>query len=233
MKNTPYQVHQVDASCWRIEENGVRSFVVKGAEKTLLIDTGFGTGNLKEMVDNLSTLPVMLVNTHTDKDHIGCNALFEKAYMHPSEYDRYHHGLGAGQAVEPLWEGDRIDLGKRSLEVLFLPGHTPGSIALLDAENRVLFSGDSVQAGTIYMFGQGRNMQAYIESMTRLAAISDRFDTAYPSHGLIPIQSDIIEGLIAGAKRVLKGDIKGTQADRPGISAKLYDVGVAKFLYDR
>jgi hydroxyacylglutathione hydrolase len=232
MKNNPYEVHQVDASCWRIEENGVRAFLITGTEKALLVDTGFGTGNIKEIVDNMTDLPLMLVNTHTDRDHIGCNSLFEKAYMHPSEYDRYNQGVGAGLTVEPFWEGDRIELGGRSFEVILIPGHTPGSIALLDAENRVLFSGDSVQAGTIYMFGPGRNIKAYIASMIKLAVISNRFDTVYPSHGPIPISSDILDGLIIGAKRVLNREIEGMKAERTGISAKLFDIGVAKFLYE-
>ncbi len=233
MKNNPYEVHQVDASCWRIEENGVRAFLITGTEKALLIDSGFGTGNIREIVDNMTNLPLMLVNTHTDRDHTGCNSLFEKAYMHPSEYDRYNQGVGAGAglAVEPLWEGDRINLGGRNFEVILIPGHTPGSIALLDAENRILISGDSVQAGTVYMFGPGRNIQAYITSMTKLAAISGRFDTVYPSHGPIPISSDILDGLIIGARRVLNNEIEGTKAERMDISAKVYDVGVAKFLY--
>lgn len=231
MKNNPYEVHQVDSSCWRIEENGVRAFLITGTERALLVDSGFGTGNIKELVDNMTNLPLMLVNTHTDGDHVGCNSLFEKAHMHPSEYDRYHKGTGSGHTVEPLWEGDRIDLGGRDLEVILIPGHTPGSVALLDAENRILLSGDSVQAGTVYMFGQGRNIQAYIASMTKLAAISDLFDTVYPSHGPIPISSDILDGLIIGAKRILNNEIEGTKAERTDISAKVYDVGVAKFLY--
>ncbi|MHB8065381.1 MAG: MBL fold metallo-hydrolase [Ruminiclostridium sp.] len=232
MKNNPYEVHQVDSSCWRIEENGVRAFLITGTEKALLVDSGFGTGNIKELVDNMTSLPLMLVNTHTDRDHVGCNSLFEKAHMHPSEYDKYHRGTSARNMVEPLWEGDRIDLGGRDFEVILIPGHTPGSIALLDAENRILFSGDSVQAGTVYMFGPGRNIQAYIISMTKLAAISDRFDTVYPSHGPIPISSDILDGLIIGARRVLNNEIEGTKAERTDISAKVYDVGVAKFLYE-
>ena len=232
MNNNPYEVHQVDSSCWRIEENGVRAFLITGTQKAMLIDSGFGTGNIRELVDTMTTLPIMLVNTHADRDHVGCNSLFEKAYMHPSEYDRYHQGARVGLAVEPLWEGDRIDLGGRSFEVILIPGHTPGGIALLDAENRILFSGDSVQNGNIFMFGPGRNIHAYIESMTKLAAISDRFDTVYASHGSIPISSCIVNELIIGAKRVLNSEIEGKKAERMDITAKVYDAGAAKFLYE-
>ena len=231
MKKGPYEIFELDASCLRIEENGVRSFLFIGQTKALLIDSGFGTGDLKAVVEELTALPMMLVSTHADGDHIGCNKLFEKAYMHPAEYDRYHCGAGAGLQAEPLWEGEQIDIGGRSFEVILIPGHTPGSIALLDAQNRILIAGDSIQAGTVYMFGPGRNMPAYIQSMKRLEAMAGRYDTIYPSHGPIPVMPGIIPALVAGAQRVLAGEVVGTpMPDRPGVH--VYDVGEAKFLFD-
>ncbi len=59
-----------------------------------------------------------------------------------------------------LWEGTVIDLGFWKFEVILTPGHTPGSIMLLDREKRLLISGDTIQAGDIYMFGPGRNLPA-------------------------------------------------------------------------
>ena len=78
MNNNPYEVHQIDASCWRIEENGVRAFLITGSERALLIDSGFGTGNIREIVDNMTKLPLILANTHTDRDHIGCNCFLKR-----------------------------------------------------------------------------------------------------------------------------------------------------------
>jgi glyoxylase-like metal-dependent hydrolase (beta-lactamase superfamily II) len=202
----------------------------RGSDKALLVDSGFGTGNIKKAVAALTELPVMLVNTHADRDHTGCNAMFDKAFMHPAEYDRYHQSDGAGLPVGPLWEGSVIDLGGRSFEVILIPGHTPGSIALLDAENRILISGDSIQSGTVFMFGPGRNLDAYIESMEKLYGIRDRFDTVYPSHGPFPVSADILGGLISGARLLREGGLKPAKAPFE-TSAQLYDGGVAKFLY--
>ena len=230
MEKSIYEPVQIDEKSWRIEENGVRSFVFAGTDKVLLVDTGFGTGNIKEVVDGLTKLPVMLVNTHADRDHFGCNRLFEKAYMHPAEFDRYHQATGMEFIAEPVWEGDIIDLGGRCFEVVLTPGHTPGSIALLDAENRILVAGDSVQAGMIFMFGAGRDMDAYIYSMIKLANMRETFDTVYPSHGPFPVDAGIIDGLIAGAKQIRDGKIAGT-APPFETPAKMYDAGAAKFLY--
>jgi glyoxylase-like metal-dependent hydrolase (beta-lactamase superfamily II) len=231
MGDTPYEAIKLDETCWRIEENGVRAFLVVGSERALLVDTGFGTGNIREMVESLTDLPVQLVNTHADRDHIGCNRLFETAYMHPSEFDRYHQGIGYDAPVEPLWEGARIDVGGRRFEVILIPGHTPGSIALLDAENKVLIGGDSVQAGTIFLFGPGRNLPAYRESMRKLDAMKERFETVYPSHGPIPFRCDIAD-FVAGAEKLLRKEVVGTDQTRLPASVKVYDTGTAKFLYE-
>ena len=53
-----------------------------------------------------------------------------------------------------MTQGDIIDLGDRPLKIIDIPGHTPGSIAILDVKNRVLISGDSVDgnAATLYQF---------------------------------------------------------------------------------
>lgn len=232
MSQTVYEVHRLDEASWRIEEGGVRTFLVQGSERAMLVDSGFGTGNLREVVDSLTSLPVMLVNTHADRDHVGCNALFGPAFMHPAEYDRYCEKSGGDKETAPLWEGDVIDLGGRRFEVILIPGHTPGSIALLDAANRVLISGDSVQAGAIYMFGQGRNAAAYEASMVKLQGMSGRFDSIWPSHGPLPLEAAVIGGLVDGARKLQAGLLPEIESTVPDMPARLFDAGVAKFLYD-
>ena len=225
-----YEVIKLDESSWRIEEDGVRSFLFVGTDRAVLIDSGFGTGNLKELVGSLTDLPVILVNTHADGDHLGCNNLFDKAYMHPAEFDRYHKSGREQLTAVPLWEGDVIDLGNRRFEVILIPGHTPGSIVLLDEENRFLIGGDSIQAGMIYMFGAGRDISAYILSMEMMSQMKQRFDTDYPSHGPFPVDSDIINALVSGAKQLQDGKITGVEPPRD-VPAKLYDIGEVRFLY--
>lgn len=231
MTQSAYQVFEISEGFWRIEENGVRAFLLTGSEKAILVDSGFGTGNIREVVESLTSLPLQLVNTHADRDHIGCNGLFEEAWMHPAEYDRYQQKDGPQLTVKPLWEGDLIPLGGRTFEVVLIPGHTPGSIALLDAKNRILIGGDSIQTGAIFMFGPGRNLSAYVQSMKKLHTMRERFDLVYPSHGEVPVSTDILPGLIEGAEKLLRGELVGTRPERPGLEALLYDAGVAKFLY--
>lgn len=68
-----------------------------------------------------------------------------------------------------LWEGTVIDLGFWKFEVILTPGHTPGSIMLLDREKRLLISGDTIQAGDIYMFGPEGTFPQLAEGAKALA----------------------------------------------------------------
>ena len=218
---------------WIFEEDGVRSFLFEGDERAMLIDTGFGTLQIREMAAGLTDLPVFLVNTHTDKDHTGCNRDFKPVYMHPAEMEHYQNSLPEGCSMEdvcPLWEGDVIDLGNWKFEVILTPGHTPGSIMLLEREKRMLISGDTIQDGDIFMFGAGRNMQAFQNSLKKMMVMSDAFDSIWPSHGNYPLTADIIPGILKGAKDTAAGKLQGQEPPWP-MPCKKYVCDVAAFLY--
>ena len=218
---------------WVIEESGVRSFLFEGTDRTMLIDTGFGTLPLRDMVSELTDLPVFLVNTHTDKDHTGRNREFSPVYMHPAEMDHCQNALPKNcrmEDVRSLWEGNIIDLGHWKFEVILTPGHTPGSIMLLEREKRMLISGDSIQNGTIFMFGAGRNMSAFQSSLRKIIAMADTFDTIWPSHGDYPLTVDMIPGILQGTQDLLNGKLSGEEPPWP-MPCKKYTCDVASFLY--
>jgi len=235
-----YVTDQINDTSWSIADGPARAFLFIGTEKALLVDSGYGSGDLKKTVADLTPLPVILVNTHADYDHIGGNSQFDEAFMHPSEFARYRHELSRFYPsiekefpVYPLWEGDIIDLGGRSFEVFLIPGHSPGSIALLDINNRALIGGDSLLDDVIAMCDTWRDFDAYICSMEKLKGKRDRFDTIYTSHGSFPLSPGVIDGLISGALRCKNGEIEGVVTDfikdREGL--KIYDTGTAKFMF--
>lgn len=99
----------------------------------------------------------MLLNTHGDGDHTSGTAGFSEIYIHALDYLKCEIGTRFPKtALAEIKDGDVIDLGDRSLKIIHIPGHTSGSVAILDVKKRVLFAGDSVQKGHIYMFGSKR-----------------------------------------------------------------------------
>ncbi len=226
-----YQIIPIDRNSWRIEDSGVRFFLLTGRERALLVDSGRSVRTARDIAAGLTTLPLSLLNTHADVDHVGSNAQFDSFYMHPDEEPNYRRG-GRGGEIVPVREGDVIDLGGRELEVIHLPGHTPGSIALLDRSARVLISGDPIQDGRIFMFGPFRDMKAYVRSLEHLSAWRGRFDEIWPSHGSLPVYPELIDRLHDGAQAILAGTVAGTPEDVFGTPIRACDLGFATFLCD-
>jgi glyoxylase-like metal-dependent hydrolase (beta-lactamase superfamily II) len=70
-----------------------------------------------------------------------------------------------------LAEGDVVDLGNRSFELLHLPGHSPGSIGLWEKATGVLFSGDAIYDGPLLDELPGSDIGAYVATMQRLRSL--------------------------------------------------------------
>ena len=232
MENIPYQAQRLAPSLWSIEENGVRCFLVEGEKEAMLVDTGFGTGDLKAFLQTITSLPIFVVNTHADPDHLGCNSQFPAAWMHPADFDRCARlPQGKNLALRPLWEGQMLPLGKHCFEVISIPGHTPGSIALWDARSKILISGDSVQAGNIYLFGPGRNLPAFIASLKKLRAHCQNAQSILPSHGPCPLSAPLLDTLLQDAQDLLTGKLKGKAPGRD-VPGHLFSGKAAGFYYD-
>ncbi len=228
------QIKEILKNTWAVEDDIVRFFLVAGEKKALMIDSGVSGKNVREIAASLTGLPVELICTHADMDHIAANAAFAVFYMHPSELSRYHRANGYAKNIVPVFGGDRIDLGGRTLEVIHLPGHTPGSITLFDRENRCLIGGDPIQTGgDIFMFGEDRDLQAYGFGLSRLLERAADFDDIYPSHGDLPVHKDVIPSLIEGARRILDKEMEGNPAEIMGMPVTVYDIGMARFLCNR
>lgn len=231
MNTTPYITTPLSPGLWRLEDGMVSCYLVAGSKRAVLVDAGVSGGDLLGAAKAITEKPITLVCTHADHDHVMSAPQFGEVWLHPSEYERFLQQKIDPVPMRPLWDGDIIDLGGRSLTVIHIPGHTPGSIALLDGEARFLLTGDSVAAHNIYMFGSGRCMPAYTASMERLVSMSSRFDILHPAHGAPAVPPDILPELMDASRRLLAGELEGLPPPREGMPCKLYMTLRAGFLY--
>jgi glyoxylase-like metal-dependent hydrolase (beta-lactamase superfamily II) len=85
-----------------------------------------------------------------------------------ANYDIDAYRLIGTKATRIVEDGDVVDIGGRRFEVLHLPGHSPGSIGLWEAETGTLFSGDALYDSTLFDTLAGCDIPAYIRTMERL-----------------------------------------------------------------
>ena len=111
------EIIQMRENTWRIEDGGVRFFLLAGTERALLIDSGMNVDDVRGIAAGLTDLPLSLLNTHADRDHIGSNEQFEAFYMHPAEEPVYRRS-GKPGTILPVADGDVLDLGGRALRIM-------------------------------------------------------------------------------------------------------------------
>lgn len=184
-----YTMTEVAPKTWLFDENeGVHIYLIAGEKYALLLDTGFDGSWLPEQVRELTDLPVTLVHSHHHGDHTGGDANWSPVWIHEEEVGELLSQPGHEQLdVHPLYDREVIDLGGRRLQIIHVPGHSRGSIALLDIDNRMLFSGDTVMRQPVFLQNSDSDAYSFLESLDKLAARSEEFDRIYPSHGDYPI----------------------------------------------
>lgn len=217
------EIIKIGENTWSFEDGFVRFFLLAGDEKAVMIDSGMNCPDALEQAKALTDKPIMLLNTHGDGDHTSATGSFTEIYIHPEDYvkcdvcNRY-----PGTALHEIADGDVIDLGNRPLKIIHIPGHTAGSVAILDVKNRVLIAGDSVQKGHIYMFGDKREPEKYEASLDKLISMKDEYDTIYASHDVREVPADHVEKVKAAWQKVRAGEVPYEMIDLWGNQVKSY-----------
>jgi glyoxylase-like metal-dependent hydrolase (beta-lactamase superfamily II) len=228
-----YEPHQLEE---------VISYLIVGGNRAVLFDTGMGISNIQAVVAGLTKLPVSVVNSHTHNDHVGDNWRFSDIYGMDTDFTRTNArgskedaqaelapdeicgALPAGfdakaYATKPfrithwLHDGDKIDLGGRTLQVIGTPGHTPDAIALLDEKNGLLFTGDSFYLGPIYLYRPETDLDAYVASMQKLAALAPHLQLLLPSHNTPVADPGYLPKAVAAMRQVRRGEVKPVAKD--------------------
>lgn len=226
---------EVSPKVWQINDNGADNiWLVEGRDSSILIDTGLGVADLVSFVKKITVKPLIVINTHGHPDHSGSNYQFEKVYVHPadssdarrcnlpearaassgsmvqgkapSESDKYK-GKPFNTRLIPVSEGQIFNLGGRRLQVMNTPGHTHGSICLLDIENKLLFTGDNNNV-LVWLFLQNCDpLHEYLVTLEKQIKKLDSFTTLFPGHGF-QMQSDFINDQVACVKGILDKSIE-------------------------
>mgnify|MGYP003294058001 CR=1 FL=1 len=202
-----FTVEKIDEATYVISEykhkEETHCYLLIGNEKALLIDTGLGVANIKEVVNVITDLPIMVVVTHVHWDHIGGHKYFDNVAVHENEkewlmgnfplpleivkrnlfdencefpegFDAESYEIFHGIPQLILYDNDEIDLGNRKVQVIHTPGHSPGHCCFYESERCYLYSGDLVYKGCLDMFYPTTNPELFAQSIRKINELDVR-----------------------------------------------------------
>jgi len=174
-QNDELTVTQLENDMWVIETaDNTTLYIIEGSEKALLIDTGTKIAALDSIVRLITQKPLFVAVTHIHVDHAGNMNYFDDIYYHPADTMLLQRLPAYPGRVHYLAEGDVFDLGNKKIEVQLMPGHTPGSVILLDRETGNCYSGDAFGSGHVWLQLRPHvSMAVYAESCRRMEKLMD------------------------------------------------------------
>ncbi len=228
-----FTIEAIDAETYAISEYGhweeTHCYLLLGKESALLIDTGLGVANIKDVVDRLTDLPVSVATTHAHWDHIGGHRHFQDIAVHelerdwlavqfpiplavvrknltrlpcnfPPDFNPDTYEVYHGTPQRLLRDGDRLDLGGREIHVIHTPGHSPGHCCFYEPERGYLFSGDLVYRGCLYAFYPTTDPLLFYNSIQRIQGYD--VHRILPGHHALPIPVSLIGDIAAGFEAI-------------------------------
>lgn len=177
-----FKAAKIAEGTWSILSDGDHSYLVEGEDEALVIDSGYGCGNIRAFCQTLTDKPVRrIANTHDHFDHTANNSYFECAYMSAGtkELATIPFPSFAGidfprdYPIEVIDEGYVFHLGGRDLETYAVHNHAVGSLMFLDRKERLLFSGDEVIPG---FFDIKTSLSNVLELLGKVQSLESEYD---------------------------------------------------------
>lgn len=179
--NNWFTIDKADKNTYIISEyrhwEETHCYLLNGSQRSLLIDTGLGIGNISEAAAKLTDKPVTAVATHIHWDHIGGHKYYPDFYAHEAELDW-------------LDGGECIRLGDRVIEVIHTPGHSPGHMCFWEEKTGYLFTGDLAYRGMLTAWFPSTDPEAYLKSLETVAALPVK--KVFPAHHALDIRPEMI-----------------------------------------
>ena len=206
----------------------VDAYLYIGSSRAAVIDTLQKEKGLYALVREYTDLPLDVLITHGHIDHAGlATGEFAEAgcsiYMDFKDMEMLKGMVPTTKDVwfTPLSDGQEFFLGDRKLVALACEGHTPGSFVFLDDMNKVMFSGDTVGSGIIWMQIEGAVPLARFEVSTRrlldrLLPLGLEEILVYPGHrNQSPVQltGQIVKDDWYLTQGILRGTMKGEEKE--------------------
>jgi glyoxylase-like metal-dependent hydrolase (beta-lactamase superfamily II) len=227
-----YAVEAIDAQTFAINEPNSSqyntSYLIIGNKQAVMFDAGSGerpagSKSMRQVAALYTDKPITLILSHFHYDHIYDASRFEDGAMlidRPEIRAGVKNGLYTISALESvdaeapplkvtgfIADGEVIDLGNRSLDVLNLPGHTTESIVLIDRARNQTFTGDFVykHLGGIIAFAPASDFPPYKANSDRLLHLTNADTQFFGAHGIPRFGRDWVSLMSSELGKIIRG----------------------------
>ena len=230
-----FTVTKINENIYQFNDKmSVLATLVIGDNQALLFDTTYGLGDLKKEVEEITTKPLIVVNSHGHMDHACGNYQFDEVYIDEEDLELIHHHTdeayraknlrnAKARGVLPenfdeekylkqrtgnlklLKEHQVFDLGNITLEVIKIPGHTKGSIALFIKEFKIMLVSDGACPYVWMFLNESATLTDYMNSINKLLEYD--FESFLLGHGAGLMDRSFMYRLKAITEEVLSGNV--------------------------
>lgn len=181
--------------------------LVVGEQTAMLIDNGFGDDTFEPFLRLLTDKPVMAVATHVHPDHTSGSGSFAKIWIGAEEEEMLEELYGK-EAYDPgtkilfgktrvrfLSDGEKFDLGGRTVTAIHTPGHTWGSFCFYDSMSRIMMTGDTLNQRVFLQCAKPVvPLKQYLQSLCKVMAYE--FEKYLGGHHPLPFTRSHVDHMI-------------------------------------
>lgn len=196
------------------------SYLIRGRNRSILFDLAVNESGLYEYAERLAQTEVTVVLSHGHFDHIFGLEQLKEVWLHREDEALLRYGTPVFETspvlpcpeLHDLRDRDILDLGDRTVRVIHMPGHTPGSIMLVDEKSRLLLSGDAIGRTILFGLEEYPDFNKISDELEKLK--KEKFRGIYSAHDRCMLSRehiDLMQGIYCGTlnRKITKYEMPG------------------------